>query len=147
MNRYLAGTIVMSALLVVYLGFAVVYASILLQDDSLVVNAMGLAMLVLPILGAWGLFAEWRFGARSSALRAELEEADALPEFETQLSGRFDKEKALEVFPEFQAAVEAAENDWTAWFRLGLAYDACGDRRRARWAVRKAIALRRDQSR
>jgi len=146
-NRYLAGTIVMSALLVVYLGFAVVYASILLQDDSLFVNTMGLAMLVLPILGAWGLFAEWRFGARSSALRAQLAQSNGLPEFETHLSGRFDKDKALEAFPKFQAAVEAAEDDWRAWFRLGLAYDACGDRRRARWAVRKAIALSRSDNR
>jgi hypothetical protein len=145
-NRYLAGTIVMSALLVVYLGFAVVYASILLQDDSLFVNTMGLAMLVLPILGAWGLFAEWRFGARSSALRAQLAQSNGLPEFETYLSGRFDKDKALEAFPKFQAAVEAAEDDWRAWFRLGLAYDACGDRRRARWAVRKAIALSRSDN-
>jgi len=146
-NRYLAGTIVMSALLVVYLGFAVVYASILLQDGSLFVNTMGLAMLVLPILGAWGLFAEWRFGARSSALRAQLAQSNGLPEFETHLSGRFDKDKALEAFPKFQAAVEAAEDDWRAWFRLGLAYDACGDRRRARWAVRKAIALSRSDNR
>jgi hypothetical protein len=64
-NRYLAGSVVMSLLLLVYLGFAVVYASILLQDDNLIVNVMGVALLVLPLLGAWGLVAEWRFGAAS----------------------------------------------------------------------------------
>ena len=141
MNRYLAGSIVMSALLVVYLGFAVVYASVLLQDDSLFVNAMGLAMVVLPILGAWGLFAEWRFGARSSRLRGLLDDESGLPDFPTHASGRFDRDQALAAFPDYQSAVEQSEDDWRAWFRLGLAYDACGDRRRARWAVRKAIAL------
>ena len=94
MNRYLAGSIVMSALLVVYLGFAVVYASILLQDDSLFVNAMGLAMVVLPILGAWGLFAEWRFGVRSSRLRGLLDDESGLPDFPTHASGRFDRDQA-----------------------------------------------------
>ena len=32
---------------------------------------------------------------------------------------------------------------WDAWFRLALAYDASGDRRRARWATRQAIKLSR----
>ena len=36
------------------------------------------------------------------------------------------------------------EHDWRAWLRLGLVYDASGDRRRARAAVRRAIALARD---
>ena len=46
-------------------------------------------------------------------------------------------------FPKYQAEVEAAPDSWQAWLRLGLAYDASGDRRRARWATRKAIALQR----
>jgi len=37
--------------------------------------------------------------------------------------------------------VEAHPDDWRAWYRLGLAYDASGDRRRARGAVRQAIQL------
>jgi Flp pilus assembly protein TadD len=37
--------------------------------------------------------------------------------------------------------VESAEDDWSAWFRLGLAYDDAGDRRRARAAMRTAIRL------
>jgi Flp pilus assembly protein TadD len=37
--------------------------------------------------------------------------------------------------------VEQDPASWRAWFRLGLAYDASGDRRRARGAIRRAIAL------
>lgn len=141
MSRYLAGSLVMSALLLVYLGFAVVYASILLRDDSAIVKSMGAAMLVLPLLGAWGLFAEWRFGLRSDRLRRQLEAEGSLPDFPATVSGRPVKDRALEEFPEFQAEVESQPESWQSWFRLGLAYDACGDRRRARWAIRRAIQL------
>lgn len=141
MSRYLAGTVVMSALLVIYLGFALVYASILLRDDSPIVNAMGVALLILPVLGAWGLFAEWRFGVQSSRLRERLASRGELPDFPHTPGGRPVKDEALELFPGFQEAVERSPDSWEAWFRLGLAYDACGDRRRARWAVRSAIKL------
>lgn len=141
MSRYLAGTIVMSALLLVYLGFALVYASILLRDDSLIVKGMGVALLILPLLGAWGLFAEWRFGVKSSRLKQQLERDGDLPEFPHTPGGRPLKDQALEQFPQFQSQVESEPESWKAWFRLGIAYDACGDRRRARWAVRKAIQI------
>ena len=51
------------------------------------------------------------------------------------------REDADAVFPTYRAAVEANPDDWRAWYRLGLAYDAAGDRRRAREAVRRAIRL------
>ncbi len=144
MNRYLAGAVVMSLLLLAYLGFALVYASILLQDDSLIVNVMGVALLVLPVLGVWGLVAEWRFGISADRLNRALdaEPGEAL-EFPHTASGRPDRAKALEMFPRFQKAVEADPESWVAWFRLGLAYDAAGDRPRARKAVRRAIALKK----
>jgi Flp pilus assembly protein TadD len=50
---------------------------------------------------------------------------------------------ADEEFPRYKAEVEAEPGSWRAWFRLGLAYDASGDRRRARWALREAIRLSR----
>ena len=43
----------------------------------------------------------------------------------------------------FKADVENAPDDWRAWYRLGIVYDAAGDRRRARAAVRTAIRLER----
>ena len=39
--------------------------------------------------------------------------------------------------------VEASPEDWGGWYRLGLAYSASGDSRRARGAMRTAIALHR----
>ena len=134
MNRFLAGAIVMSLLLLVYLGFALVYASILLRDDSPVVNAMGVALVVLPILGAWGLVAEWRFGVSADRLRRALDaQGDNGFEFPHTASGRPDRAAAREIFPQFQRAVESEPESWKAWFHLGLAYDAAGiDPARAR---------------
>lgn len=143
MNRPMVGAIFMALLLVVYLGFSVNYAWILISDDSVLANAMGYALLVLPVLGAWGLVAELRFALRSQALMKRLEQEGLLPEKELPRlpSGRPDRSVADAVFPEFSAALQSNPESWQAWLRLGLAYDACSDRRRARWAVRRAISL------
>jgi len=58
-------------------------------------------------------------------------------------SGRADPALADAQFPPYKVAVEAEPESWQAWFRLGLAYDASGDRPRARWATREAIRLAR----
>ena len=58
-------------------------------------------------------------------------------------SGRAVPEAADEQFPIYKAAVEADPDSWRAWFLLGLAYDASGDRSRARWATRESIRLER----
>jgi predicted TPR repeat methyltransferase len=57
-------------------------------------------------------------------------------------SGRYDRAQADEAFPAYAEAVESAPDDWRNWFRLGLAYDACGDRRRARGAIHRSIRMR-----
>ena len=58
--------------------------------------------------------------------------------------GRFAQQD--EQFPQFKAEVEAQPENWRAWFRLGLAYDASGDRRRARAALRESIRLQRAEA-
>jgi hypothetical protein len=142
-NRPLVGTMVMSVLLVIYLGFTANYAWILVKDPQPLVMAMGYALIVLPILGVWGLVAEMRFAIASQKLMTRLEAEKLMPDAELprQVSGRPNRDTATENFPQFARAVEANPDSWQAWLRLGLAYDACGDRRRARWAVRRALVL------
>lgn len=53
---------------------------------------------------------------------------------------------------EFEAARDALDDeetarDWRAWFRLSLDYDALRDRRNARMALRRAIAVERAERR
>ena len=145
MNRPMIAAIVMATLLVIYLAFTLNYAWILVNDDVVLIKAMVYALVVLPLLGAWGLVLEMRFAMRSQKLTMALEREGLLPteDFPTTVSGRPDRDAAEKVFPEYQKEVEEDPTSWRAWVRLGLAYDACGDRRRARWAVRQAIALSR----
>lgn len=143
MNRPMLAALFMALLLVIYLAFTANYAWILIRDASPLANAMGYALSILPVLGAWGLAAELLFARRSARLTVELERRGLLPgsELPSLMSGRPDRDAAESAFPAFQAEVEGKPESWESWLRLGLAYDACGDRRRARWAVRKAIAL------
>ena len=147
MNRPMIAALFMALLLVIYLAFTANYAWILIRDDAVVVNAMGYALAILPVLGAWGLIAELLFARRSAALTRELERSGLLPgsELPALTSGRPDRAAAEAAFPGFQREVEDNPDSWQSWLRLGLAYDACGDRRRARWAVRRAIALSRNR--
>ena len=59
----------------------------------------------------------------------------------TRPSGRPVRSAADELFAVRRREVEQAAEDWRAWYRLGLAYDDAGDRRRARQAIRHAITL------
>jgi Flp pilus assembly protein TadD len=43
------------------------------------------------------------------------------------------------VFQEQKAKTEKNPDDWREWFALSLAYDAAGDRSRARKAMREAL--------
>jgi len=144
-NRPMIGAIFMAVLLVIYLAFTVNYAWILIRDDLVLVQAMGVALMVLPFVGAWALFAEMRFAIHSRRLMMRLEADGLMPvdELPSTIAGRPNRVVADEAFPAFAAAVEAEPKSWQAWLRLGLAYDASGDRRRARWAVRRAIKVER----
>jgi len=105
--------------------------------------AIGFLMLFLPAVAFWGISMELRFGLRIEKLGEELKKQNAWPQFPFELrpSGRPTKESAQEVFEQFRQDVEADQTNWKAWFALGLAYDAAGDRARARRAMRQAISL------
>ena len=74
-----------------------------------------------------------------------LEDEGGLPEdtLPRTPGGRIVREAADAEFAKYRTEVEAAPEEWRAWFRLSCAYDAAGDRRRARSTMRRAIALER----
>ena len=143
--RSIIGVVVMSVLLVLYFGFAGVRAFALLATGTPLAIAMGIALLVLPLIGVWALVRELMFGARATRLVDRLATEGRLPEEDVDVSpsGRPDRDQADAAFPKYQAEVEADPESWQNWMRLGLVYDACGDRRRARAAIRSAIAKSR----
>jgi hypothetical protein len=136
---------VMAALLLLYIVLVGQRAWLLLMSGEGVAVAMGVALAVLPLIAIWALGRELLFGVHAERLGKRLETEDALPHDDVAVrpSGRVMREDADAVFPLHRADVEAHPDDWRAWYRLGLAYDASGDRRRAREAVRTAIRLER----
>jgi hypothetical protein len=137
------GVGLMAVLMVLYLAVAGQFAVLLMMSGELVGVALGVGLVFLSLVGAWALVRELMFGIRSSRLTRILDEEGGLPvaDLPTRASGRPLREAADAAFPAYQAEVEAEPASWRAWFRLGLAYDASGDRRRARGAIRRAIAL------
>lgn len=137
------GVAVMAVLLALYIGLVAQRAWLLLISGDPVGIAMGVALVVLPVIAGWALVREVWFGVRAEQLARRLEADGALPEDEVGVrpSGRVLREDGDAVFPRYRAEAEAHPDDWRAWYRLGLAYDAAGDRRRARGAVRTAIRL------
>ncbi|MCD5347492.1 tetratricopeptide repeat protein [Agromyces sp. H3Y2-19a] len=141
-----SGALIMAALLALYLALVGWRAVQFMGTGEPVAIVIGIALLVLPIIAAWALWRELAFGIRSQELIRRLHDEGGtdlgLP---LRPSGRADRDAADAEFGRFKAEVEADEASWRAWLRLGLAYDAAGDRRRARQAVRTAIELDRRQ--
>lgn len=137
------GVVVMTALLALYIVLVGQRAWLLVASGDPIAVAMGLALIVLPLIAAWALGRELWFGVRAQQLGRRLATEGGLPEDEVTVrpSGRVLREDGDAVFPVYRADAEAHPDDWRAWYRLGLAYDAAGDRRRAREAVRTAIRL------
>lgn len=137
------GVVVMTALLALYIVLVGQRAWLLVASGDPIAVAMGLALIVLPLIAAWALGRELWFGVRAQQLGRRLATEGGLPEDEVTVrpSGRVLREDGDAVFPAYRADAEAHPDDWRAWYRLGLAYDAAGDRRRAREAVRTAIRL------
>lgn len=137
--------IVMAVLLVFYLLLAGVRAISFIQSGEPLGIAIGVALLVLPLIGFWALAREITFGIRSERLVRQLDELGGLPSTDLPVrpSGRPYRDAADAQFPAARAEVEAEPENWQSWLRLGLAYDASGDRKRARGAIRTAISLER----
>ncbi|TDO60921.1 hypothetical protein EV651_107194 [Kribbella sp. VKM Ac-2571] len=132
-------------LAVVFVAYAVLIGwrgVLLIKVGTPVPVVLGLAVLIIPLIGAYLVWREIQFGRRTEVLARELEAAGGLPvdDLPRRPSGRVDRAAADEAFGRYKAEAEAAPDDWRVWFRLSTAYDAAGDRKRAREAMRTAIA-------
>ena len=137
------GVLLVTLLLVFYMVVSFQRGWLLLTAGELSAKALGAAYLVLPIVGAWALIRELQFGGRTEKMAHLLAEEGGLPvdNLPRTPAGRIIREAADAEFPAYQAEVEAEPGSWRAWFRLSCAYDAAGDRKRARSAMRRAGKL------
>lgn len=131
-----------------YLALTAQRGVLLMQSAGPVGVALGLALIVLPVLGAWAMVREIIFGARTQQLASLMAAEGKLPEDNLPRtdSGRIERAAADAQFSDYAQAVEDNPQDWSNWFNLSLAYDAAGDRKRARKAMRAAISLHRGGS-
>jgi hypothetical protein len=105
--------------------------------------ALGVGVLLLPLLVGWAVVRELLFGMHTERLARELAAEGGLPvdDLARTPSGRVDAKAAGAAFAAYRAQTEESPTDWRAWFRLACAYDVARDRRRARAAMRHAISL------
>lgn len=105
---------------------------------------LGLAVLIMPVIGLWAMIATLRAGFAHQRL-ARLIAADGMEldvsGLPRRTSGRIERDAADALFTKVRAEVEGDPNDWRRWYRLARAYDCAGDRRRAREAMKTAVRI------
>ncbi|MCG7298692.1 hypothetical protein MHX53_06460 [Brevibacterium sp. ACRRH] len=143
MSKAKIGAIIMVVLLGAYLVVMVNRGWILLTDPEPIAKVMGVALFVLPVIAVWAIVRELFFGASMERLAKILEEEGGLPpdNLPRTPGGRIIREAADQEFEKYRSEAEADPDNWRSWFRLSCAYDASGDRKRARSTMRKAIKL------
>jgi cytochrome c-type biogenesis protein CcmH/NrfG len=123
-------------------------AIVLIGSGEVAAIGLGIAVLILPIIGGWALFATLRAGfahQRLARLAAEdgMElDVSALPR---RASGRVERDAADALFNTVRTELDNDPDNWVRWYRLARAYDYAGDRGRAREAMRKAVTLQEQQ--
>ncbi|KRF04931.1 hypothetical protein ASH00_10685 [Arthrobacter sp. Soil782] len=147
-HRVKIGVVFVTVLLAFWLVVALQRSVLLLTDPEPVAKALGVAYLLLPLIGAWALIRELSFGAQTERMASELHTEGGLPvdDLPRTPAGRIVREAADAQFPAYQADAEANPDDWRSWFRLSCAYDAAGDRTRARRSMRHAAKLFRGRA-
>jgi hypothetical protein len=105
---------------------------------------LGLALLVLPLIGLWAMVSTVRAGlahqrlARTARERGMELDVSSLPR---RASGRIERDAADALFVTVRQELENDPDNWLRWYRLARAYDYAGDRSRARETMRKAVEM------
>jgi hypothetical protein len=105
---------------------------------------LGLALMIMPIIGIWVMVSTLRAGFTHQRLgrivKDEGMELDvsSLPRM---ASGRIERDAADALFATVRDELENDPDNWRRWYRLARAYDYAGDRSRAREAMKKAVEM------
>ncbi|WP_133691014.1 MULTISPECIES: hypothetical protein [Mycobacteriaceae] len=139
----------MCAALVVYFLLLGRTGITLIGTGTPVAIALGIGVLILPVVGAWAMVATLRAGFAHQRL-ARLAGEDGMELDVSDLprtpAGRIDRDAADALFNTVRSELEADPDNWQRWYRLARAYDYAGDRGRARETMRKAVAMQAEQT-
>lgn len=149
-GRRIAKTVAFIAMLVLALAFYFLLlgrmAFALITSGEVAGIAIGVGVLLLPILGVWMVVGSIRAALAHQHLARRMHDegleldVSALPR---RPSGRIERESADRLFAQVQREWEADPDNWRVSYRLARAYDYAGDRSRARETMRRAVALER----
>ncbi|MDF2848014.1 MAG: hypothetical protein K0R97_1996 [Oerskovia sp.] len=146
-RKGLVGAVVVTALLAIYVWAILGRAQALVGTGEPVGIAIGIGVLLIPLL-VIGLIA-WEFwlAVTVQKMADELAAAGELPVDDLPRSpgGRIDRAAADAAFEEHRAHAEEHPDDWRSWYHVAFAYDASGDRKRARAMLRKAAGMYRTE--
>ena len=126
--------LILSGILAVYLVFAAWRGFDLLLVDDPAVRALGVSVLVLPLLGVILVVREIKFGKLSYEMGQEISE-HLLPKKD------FTEEEKRNFLDQ---AIERAKNgmdNWANWYSVALAYDVLNERKLAREAMQHSVQL------
>jgi cytochrome c-type biogenesis protein CcmH/NrfG len=135
---------VMCAAMLAYFVLIGRFAFAMIGSGRVAAVGLGLAVLVVPVIGLWAMIATLRAGFAHQRLARLIAEdgmeldTGALPR---RPSGRIQRDAADGLFATVRTEVEDHPDDWRRWYRLARAYDYAGDRRRAREAMKTALEL------
>ena len=116
----------------------------LMRDGSPGLFVMGVAVMVLPLLGVWMVYATLRSTLTHDRLARRIFDEGAtmdLSELPKRPSGRVERDAADELFARYKLEWEADPDNWRTNYQLARAYDVAGDRGRARKIMHRAVAL------
>lgn len=145
LRKGLVPALAVTALVTIY-GWAVVRQGImLLRSGHGVAIMLGVGVLLIPLLVMALIVREWQLASRVQRMADELAAEGGLPVDDLPRSpgGRIDRAAADTAFAAARSAAEASPEDWRAWYNLAFAYDAAGDRRRARLTLRHTARVYR----
>jgi hypothetical protein len=130
--------------LVVYFVLLGRIATAFIVSGRLAAIGLGLALMILPLIGVWVMVSTVRAGLAHQRLARIIHDegleldVSALPRMP---SGRIRREAADALFQSVREEVEREPDNWRRWYRLARAYDYAGDRARAREAMSKAVEM------
>lgn len=139
----LLGPIAVTALLGIFVWALAGRVIAMFATGQPIAIALAIGVSLTVSVGVLILIQEWRLAATvqkmSNAMAASgTLTADNLPR---SPGGRIDREAATAQFDALRKATEANPQSWQAWFNLGFGYDAAGDRKHARAALRHSAGL------
>ena len=115
-----------------------------ITSGSAAAVGLGLALLVMPLIGIWVMVNTLRAGlahqrlarlAREKGMELDVGELPRMP------SGRINRDAADALFVTVKGELEQDAGNWVRWYRLARAYDYAGDRSRAREAMKRAVEM------